>query len=169
MWVVADFCPVLCMATAAAFARRRHNGRGTAPSPASPQSGSGAADECLPSTTEAAERQLGMLLRRMRAYQRAPYDFAKSRIVNDADFEHCLDLATLLSIRIAEFGGGLVATSEERERIRFQLVESVSLRLEPLVRPKSIRDLTTGARRIPLIHSAIRPRFLPPAASSPRS
>jgi hypothetical protein len=140
MWVVADYCPVLCMATTAVFPRRRRTRRATPPPPV-PQNGGEGGVECLPSSTEAAERQLGMLLRRMRAYKRAPYDFARSRILHDSDFEHCLDQATLLSIRVAEFGGDLVATSEERERIRFQILQSVSLRLEPLTCP------TTSAAR----------------------
>ena len=71
------------------------------------------------------ERQLGMLLRRMRAYWRAPYDFTTSRISNEAEFERCLDLATTLSIRIAELSGAAIAPPE---RIRDQILQSLSSR-----------------------------------------
>ncbi len=124
MWFVADFSPVLLMTTAVAF-RRRRSWRSPIPElPPPPQRG--AQTEALPPTIEAAERQLGMLLRRMRAYQRSPYDTAQSRIRDEEDFERCLDLATLLSIRVTEFGGGLITTSGERERVRSQVLCSVS-------------------------------------------
>ena len=64
--------------------------------------------------TQAAERQLGMLLRRMRVYQRAPYEFAASRIQNDAEFERCLDLATALNAQ----GNRAEATNQLLEIVR---------------------------------------------------
>src|SRR5271166_6173729 len=84
------------------------------------------ATDHLAGDLKAAERQLGMLLRRMRAYRRAPYDFASSRISDDADFERCLDLATAVSLRIAELTGAPVASPRERERVREQVLHSVS-------------------------------------------
>ena len=66
-----------------------------------------------------------MLLRRMRAYSRAPYNFASSRIRNDAEFERCLDLATALGLHIGELSGACIAPPIERERIRDQILQSV--------------------------------------------
>lgn len=86
------------------------------------------AGEPRPLSIEAAERQLGMLLRRMRAYAKAPYDFAASRIHHDAEFDECLETAIGLSIRIAELAGTPVLTAEDRERIRDQLLDSLSAR-----------------------------------------
>ncbi|MBV9654595.1 MAG: hypothetical protein JOZ42_08530 [Acetobacteraceae bacterium] len=86
--------------------------------------------EPRPLSMEAAERQLGMLLRRMRAYAKAPYDFTASRIHDDAAFDGCLETAIVLSIRIAELAGTPVLTAEDRERIRDQLLESLSARPE---------------------------------------
>ena len=49
-------------------------------------------------------------------YRRAPYNFVSSRIRDDAEFEHCLDLATMLGLRIGELSGASIATPRERER-----------------------------------------------------
>ncbi|WP_157033823.1 hypothetical protein [Belnapia moabensis] len=70
----------------------------------------------LPPTIEAAEREMAMLLRRMRAYLRDPYDYATSRIVSEAAFETCLDRAGILGNRIAELGGAAPASPSEHER-----------------------------------------------------
>jgi hypothetical protein len=120
-WILAALSPVLCIGPTVAVAQR---GRGQ----------SRAAARSLPAALhlapdlEAAERQLGLLLRRMRAYRRAPYDCARSRIRNDAEFEGCLDLATALGLRIGELSGAPMAAPRERERIRDQIVEGLSAR-----------------------------------------
>ena len=128
LWMLASCAPILFLGSAAAFAggRRRRGGAEIVPEPppvALPSS------DYLPSTIEAAERQLGLLLRRMRAFERAPYAFSASRILDDAEFEHCLDVATALSIRIAELSGGVTPGPAERERIRHQIVISVAPKL----------------------------------------
>jgi hypothetical protein len=94
---------------------------------------------------EAAERQLGLLLRRMRAYQRAPYDFARSRIPDDAEFERCLDLATALGLRIRELSGASMADARERERIRDQILESLSRNANVLGRVIAGRSAKIGS------------------------
>lgn len=53
----------------------------------------------------------------MRAYRRAPYNFASSRISNDAEFERCVDLATVLGLRIGELSGASIGAPRERERM----------------------------------------------------
>ena len=127
LWMLAGLGPVLCLAMLAGFAScRRRAWREAAEAAFIPPDGGGRAAEYLPQDVEAAERQLGMLLRRMRAYWRAPYDFANSRIADDTEFERCLDLATALGIRIEELSGGLLAASAERERIRHQILLSVT-------------------------------------------
>jgi hypothetical protein len=126
LWMVASFAPLLCVGAVIAFARgRRTFGATRDPAWEPPDSREDGA-EYRPPSIEAAERQLGMLLRRMRVYQRAPYEFAASRIQNDAEFERCLDLATALSIRIGELSGGVIAEAGEPERIRHQIELSVS-------------------------------------------
>jgi hypothetical protein len=134
-WIIAALGPVLCVGTAVAFATRRRSWRAVTQAAFTLPDGSGQPAEYLPTSVEAAERQLGMLLRRMRAYWRAPYDFASSRIVNDTDFERCLDLATALGIRIEELSGGLIAAPAERERIRNQIVLSLSPKPAPFGKP----------------------------------
>ena len=81
--------------------------------------------EHVAASIESAERQLGLLLRRMRAYRSSSYDFANSRITNDTEFERCLDLATALGIRIGELSGLLMTEPAERERIRHNIVLSL--------------------------------------------
>jgi hypothetical protein len=125
LWTVASFGPALCVGTAAAFAKRRRRIRRSAAAALTPPDDDKRA-AYVPQNIEAAEGQLGMVLRRMRAYRRAPYDFAKSRIFTDTEFEHCLDLATALGIRIGELSGALSDAPEERERIRHQILQSVS-------------------------------------------
>jgi hypothetical protein len=126
VWIVASFAPLLCIGAVIAFAKgRRASGTGREMASEPPYGGEQTA-EYRPPSIEAAERQLGMLLRRMRVYQRAPYEFAASRILNDTDFERCVDLATALSIRIGELSGGVLAEAAERERIRHHIELSVS-------------------------------------------
>ncbi len=79
----------------------------------------------LPPTIEAAEREMAMLLRRMRAFLRNPYDYAASRIVGDAAFETCLDRAGILGAQIAELGGAAPASSSEHERTRGLILEGL--------------------------------------------
>ena len=126
--MLASFAPILFAGSAVAFAggRRRRHGTDIVPEP---QRTTPPAGEYLPPSIEAAERQLGMLLRRMRAFERAPYAFSSSRILDDTEFERCLDAATALSIRIAELSGGVTPGPAERERIRHQIVLSVAPKL----------------------------------------
>lgn len=128
-WILAALSPVLCIGPTVAVAQRgRGQSRAAAqPSFAQPRGSLPAALHLAPDL-EAAERQLGLLLRRMRAYRRAPYDCARSRIRNDAEFEGCLDLATALGLRIGELSGAPMAAPRERERIRDQIVEGLSAR-----------------------------------------
>jgi hypothetical protein len=129
LWVFVSFGPALCIGTAVALAnsRRRAWRIATEVGLALPDQGSHAHD-CLTPSIEAAERRLGILLRRMRAYASAPYDFASSRIPNAAEFEHCLDLATMLCLRLEELTGAPAATPLERERVRDQILLSLSAR-----------------------------------------
>jgi hypothetical protein len=80
----------------------------------------------LPPTIEAAEREMAVLLRRMRAYLRDPYDFSASRINGEAAFEECLDRAATLGIRIAELGGAASADLAERDRMRGLILEGLT-------------------------------------------
>jgi hypothetical protein len=125
LWMLVAASPVLCVGPTVIAAKRR---RRASPAAATRSHGSWPAGEYLAPDIEAAERQLGVLLRRMRAYQRAAHAFASSRIRDDVEFERCLDLATALSLRIADLNGAAVAQPRERERIRDQIVESLSRR-----------------------------------------
>ena len=125
LWMLASFAPLLFVGSGVAFVggRRRRGGPEIIREPprtTTPER------EYLPSSIEAAERQLGMLLRRMRAFERAPYAFSDCRILDDTEFERCLDAATALSIRIAELSGGVAPGAAERERIRHHIVLSVA-------------------------------------------
>jgi hypothetical protein len=84
-----------------------------------------APDHHLELTIEDAERRMAVLLRRMRAHLRDPYDFAVSRISSEAAFEDCLDRAAALGTRIAELGGAAPASQAEHERMRGLILESV--------------------------------------------
>jgi hypothetical protein len=79
----------------------------------------------LPPTIETAEREMAMLLRRMRVYLRDPYDYAASRIVGEAAFETCLDRAGILGARIAELGGAAPSGPSEHERTRGLILEGL--------------------------------------------
>ena len=82
----------------------------------------------LAPTVEAAELQLALLFRRMRAYLRDPYDLAGSRIAGEAQFEECLDLAAGLSIRIGDLcGAGTPLDAAERDRVRGQILQGLML------------------------------------------
>lgn len=82
----------------------------------------------LAPTVEAAELQLALLFRRMRAYLRDPYDLAGSRIAGETQFEECLDLAADLSIRIGDLcGAGTPPDAAERERVRGQILQGLML------------------------------------------
>lgn len=140
LWMIASLGPVLCVGTAVAFVSRRRTWKAATEVAFTPPNGSGPAAEYLAPSIEAAERQLGMLLRRMRAHQRAPYDFANSRIFSDTEFERCLDLATGLGIRIEELSGGSIAAPAERERIRYQILLSLSPMPAPALKPRRGAD-----------------------------
>ncbi len=135
LWVVAELGPVLCIATALALALRRHPGQAEAEGSPMQEDDDAASGSHLAPDLGAAERQLGMLLRRMRAYRRTPHDYARSRIRHDTEFQQCLDLATALSIRVTEFTGASVSGPEEHERIRRQLLYNVSFQPEPFAGP----------------------------------
>src|SRR3712207_5871140 len=114
---------------------RRHAAARVATRPAGSPA---AAGECrwsgdLAPTIEAAELQIALLFRRMRAYLRDPYDFATSRIAGEAQFEDCLDLAADLSIRIGDLCGAATLDMAERERIRGQILQGLMLgnRVDP--------------------------------------
>lgn len=79
----------------------------------------------LSPTIEDAERRMAVLLRRMRAHLRDPYDFTVSRIAGETAFEDCLDRAAALGSRIAELGGAAPASPVERERTRGLILESL--------------------------------------------
>jgi hypothetical protein len=68
---------------------------------------------------------MAVLLRRMRAHLRDPYDFTISRIAGEAGFEECLDRAAALGTRIAELGGAAPASQAERERTRGLILEGL--------------------------------------------
>jgi hypothetical protein len=126
-WVLASFGPVLCTGIAIAFAssRRRSCRIAVGAAFALPDNGRQAHDHLTPSV-DVAERRLGLLLRWMRAYTSAPYNVAGSRILNAAEFEHCRDLATMLCFRLEEFIGAPAAPPLERERVRDQILLSLS-------------------------------------------
>jgi hypothetical protein len=95
--------------------------------PASTTSGSGEGQqgEALAPTIEAAEQQLALLYRRMRAYLRDPYDYAESRITSELAFEQCLDLAVSLNICMSDLSGAASAGAEERDRIRGLILQGL--------------------------------------------
>ena len=77
-------------------------------------------------TIEDAERQLGLVYGRLRAYLRDPYDFGRSRIKDEAGFDHCLDLAASLNIRISDLGGAVTPPDGEgRQQVRQQVLEGL--------------------------------------------
>lgn len=133
LWAVSGFSPVLyigpvlCIGTVIAVANHRRRAWRMATEIAfTPADDDGEARHYAAPSIEAAERQLGILLRRMRSHLQAPYDFATSRIANAADFERCLDLATGLYLRLGELSGAPIATSLERERVRDQVLLSLA-------------------------------------------
>lgn len=131
-WLVASFGPVLCIGTAITVAEARRRASRRAMQATSAQSDqSRQAREYLAPSIESAERQLGILLRRMRSYMRAPYAFEESRIRDAADFERCLDLATALCLRREELSGGSAPSPLQRERVRDQVLLSVSATSAP--------------------------------------
>ena len=99
LWILVAFAAVLCVGLAVAFVEGRCASRAAARKASTRPDIKGAAGAL---DVARVERQLGMLLRRMRAYRRAPYDFASSRIGNGGEFERCLDLATALGLHIGE-------------------------------------------------------------------
>ena len=68
---------------------------------------------------------MAVLLRRMRAHLRDPYDFTVSRIADEAGFEECLGRAAALGTQIAELGGAAPASQAERERTRGLILEGL--------------------------------------------
>jgi len=75
---------------------------------------------------EAAERQLALILGRMRAYLRDPYDVGTSRIRGDGEFEDCLDLVARLREHIAVLEGAAIADGPDgRSRLRRQVLDGL--------------------------------------------
>jgi hypothetical protein len=91
---------------------------------------------------------MAVLLRRMRAYLRDPYDFPVSRIADEAGFEECLDRAAALGTRIAELGGAVPASQAERERTRGLILEGLmtSHRRAPVGTMPSQRNTRTDGK-----------------------
>ena len=108
------------------FGRRRRRAAARAASPTRPPGTQGhLRPDHLAPTVEAAELQLALLFRRMRAHLRDPYDRAASRIAGEAEFEACLELAAELSLRIGELGGAAAAGPAERDRVRGQILDGL--------------------------------------------
>jgi hypothetical protein len=95
------------------------------PAITAPETSGGRQEEVLAPTIEAAEQQLALLYRRMRAYLRDPYDYAESRITSELAFEQCLDLAVSLNIRMSDLSGAASAGAEERDRIRGLILQGL--------------------------------------------
>ena len=140
LWILVGFGAVLCVGLAVVLAEGRRASRAAAREALTPRDRNGPAGAL---DVARVERQLGMLLRRMRAYSRAPYNFASSRIRNDAEFERCLDLATALGLHIGELSGACIAAPIERERIRDQILQSLSPRSAS---PAALRHRADAAR-----------------------
>lgn len=85
-------------------------------------------DYHLSPSIEDAERSMAVLLRRMQAYIRDPYDFTASRITSEAAFEECLNRAAALGTRITELGGAAPASQAECERARGLILEGMMAR-----------------------------------------
>jgi hypothetical protein len=102
----------------------------------------------LSPTIEDAERRMAVLLRRMRAHLRDPYDFNVSRISGEAGFEDCLDRATALGTWIAELGGAAPASQAERERTRGLILEGL-MTMHHMTVAGAARAAAPSPRRIP--------------------
>ena len=122
LWIIVGLGPVLSVGPAVAFAKRRRAWRTAARAAFIRPDGNGPAGVPRGRRRRAST---GHAASSMRAYRRTPYNFASSRIRNDAEFEHCLDLATMLGLRIGELSGASIATPRERERIRDQILQSL--------------------------------------------
>ena len=143
LWILVGFGPVVCAGSAVAFAEGRRAWRTAARVAFTRPDTNGPAGVL---EVEGAERQLGMLLRRMRAYRRAPYNFASSRISNDAEFERCVDLATVLGLRIGELSGASIGAPRERERMRDQILQSLWPRSASWAALRHRTDRANGGR-----------------------
>ncbi|MCB4823294.1 hypothetical protein [Roseicella aerolata] len=125
LWALAGLgaasAPLAACLVAALARRRRRAAR------AALMIGSGTPPQAyhLPPTIEAAEREMAVLLRRLRAHLRDPYDFPASRITSETAFEECLERATALGARIAELGGAAPVGPAERERMRGLILEGL--------------------------------------------
>ncbi len=91
-----------------------------------------------------AERELGLLYRRMEAYLRDPYDFARSRIRDDESFDRNLDFAVALNLHVTALVGGVTQqVSEDRAQVRQQVLEGlvrrVTLQKRNVLHPKDDR------------------------------
>jgi hypothetical protein len=130
-WILLGLGSASLAGLGAALGRRRSRRRAAtvagaaAQAPAAVRSGLGRSDHPAPTVVEA-ELQLALLLRRMRAYLRDPYDVSRSRIADDAEFEGCLDLAAALRARVADLCGAGAAEPGERERMRGQILEGLT-------------------------------------------
>ena len=110
--------------------RRRAAVRSFADSAFKPPPGDDLHGTCDILTIEEAERQLALVYRRLRAYLRNPYDFEGAKIKDEAGFDHCLDLAASLNIRISDLGGAVTPPGEEgRQQVRQQILEGLASRV----------------------------------------
>ena len=89
---------------------------------------------------------MAVLLRRMRAHLRDPYDFTASRIADEAGFEECLSRAAALGTQIAELGGAPAASLAERERTRGLILEG--LMTSQRMAAAGVRELAAARRTV---------------------
>jgi hypothetical protein len=89
---------------------------------------------------------MAVLLRRMRAHLRDPYDFTASRIADEAGFEECLSRAAALGTQIAELGGAPAASLAERERTRGLILEG--LMTNHRMAAAGVRELAAARRTV---------------------
>jgi hypothetical protein len=120
LWALASLAAASApLAAHLAWRRRGRSKHGPGQAAAPPR------DYHLPPSIEAAESEMAVLLRRMRAFLQDPYDFPASRIADEAAFEDCLDRAATLGARIAELGGAAPAGPAEWERTRGLILDSL--------------------------------------------
>jgi hypothetical protein len=148
LWVLAGLGAAsapLAAGLVAALARRRR--RRAARAALTIGSGTPPQEYHLPPTIEAAEREMAVLLRRLRAHLRDPYDFAASRITSEAAFEECLERAAALGARIAELGGAAPVGPAERERMCGLILEGLmaSHRIAAAKAMPSLQDGSGGS------------------------
>ncbi|WP_157033756.1 hypothetical protein [Belnapia moabensis] len=84
----------------------------------------------LGASLDEAERELGLLYRRMEAYLWDPYDFTRSRIRDDESFDRNLDFAVALNLHVAALASGVTQPMfEDRAQVRQQVLEALVRRV----------------------------------------